>query len=285
MLGFEGRVAIITGAAKGLGRGYANHFAAAGARVVIADIQGAERAAEEIIANGGEAVAAPGSIADERNAEATVETALATFGRLDILINNAGNSVGGLIHTITTEEFESVLRVHVYGAFWTMRTALIAMRQAGYGRIVNTTSSLGAFGLAASGPYVAAKAALIGLTKAAALENLDQDIRINAIAPVAATSMSAKFFDANPAVVAEGFRVEDVVPAVAYLSHATCSVTGQVLSAGAGRIGSFAHGASVGIFEPGIADSEIAARLEAILATSELIFPGSALGELDLLTR
>src|SRR5882724_11121161 len=220
---FDGRVAVVTGAGDGLGRQHAFELASRGAKLVVNDIgktvdghSSAERVVAGLQKNGAEAIADTGNVGDETAVEALIQRAVDTFGRIDILINNAGNGVAAPIWKISTEDFKSVLNVHLFGTFWAMRAALRHMRRNGYGRIVNTASALGAFGAPHSAPYVAAKAGIIGMTRAAALDNSGVDVRVNSIAPIAYTALAKGFFDHHPTVNVEKLSTATVSPVVVY---------------------------------------------------------------------
>lgn len=290
MLDFTGRVAVVTGAGGGLGMAYARHLAAGGASVLVSDngrtLNGeskAESFAAELVGLGLTAIANVGSVAVEREAEGIVEQAIRDFGRIDILINNAGNAIGGRLQEITTEQFDQVMRVHLYGTFWTMRAALKAMRAARYGRIVNTTSAVGAFGLAGTAPYASAKAGIIGLTKVAALENLTANIRVNAIAPFASTALAEAFFNGNPTIDSSRLKAELVVPPVAYLCHEECSITGKILTSAGGRTSSFFQATAPGLRDAELTDEKVGAHLAQILGHDAYVVPSSAMDEFDLL--
>ncbi|MDI1291012.1 MAG: SDR family NAD(P)-dependent oxidoreductase [bacterium] len=233
-LRYDGRVAIITGAAGGLGRCHALLLASRGASVVVNDADPVRAAAtvEEIIAAGGSAVADTNSVATKDGGEAIVESAIDNFGRLDILVNNAGIIRDRSFHNISDEEIDAVLGVHLGGAFNVTRPAWRLMREAEYGRVIFTSSAAGIWGNFGQTNYSAAKAALIGLSHTLAIEGAPKNIHSNVIAPIAATSMTdgllGKLTDAaDPALVS---------PAVAWLCHETCDASGHLYTVGGGRI-------------------------------------------------
>jgi NAD(P)-dependent dehydrogenase (short-subunit alcohol dehydrogenase family) len=188
----DSRVAIVTGAGGGLGYSHAMLLARSGARVVAndMDLSAATRVAEEIVANGGQAIAAAGSVTDESQVAAMVERTMSTWGRIDILINNAGILRDKSFTKMDLADFRLVLDVHLMGAVICTKAVWEIMRQQRYGRIVMTTSSSGLFGNFGQSNYGAAKMALVGLMQTLALEGEKYDIRVNCLAPTAATRMT-----------------------------------------------------------------------------------------------
>ncbi|GAB4356879.1 MAG: SDR family NAD(P)-dependent oxidoreductase [Oricola sp.] len=186
------RTAIVTGAGGGLGRSHALALSRLGARIVVNDMNGesAERVADEINAGGGEAIAAAGSVTDESEVAAMVERAMAAFGRVDILINNAGILRDKSFAKMDLADFRLVVDVHLMGAVICTKAVWDIMRQQGYGRIVMTTSSSGLYGNFGQSNYGAAKMALVGLMQTLALEGAKYGIRVNCLAPTAATQMT-----------------------------------------------------------------------------------------------
>ena len=200
-LGFDGRVAIITGAGGGLGREHALLLASRGARVVVNDVGGsvsgeggdagpAQRVVQEISDAGGEAVADTHSVATPEGGEAIVATALDHFGRVDIVVNNAGILRDKTFHNMTADLLNAVLDVHLKGAFYVTRPAWIKMREQSYGRVINTSSNSGILGNFGQSNYGAAKMGLVGLTRVLAVEGAKYNIKVNAVAPVARTRMT-----------------------------------------------------------------------------------------------
>jgi NAD(P)-dependent dehydrogenase (short-subunit alcohol dehydrogenase family) len=195
-LRFDDRVAVVTGAGNGLGRAHALLLAERGARVVVNDLGGsvagdgadagaAAAVVDEIRQRGGTAVASTDSVSSAAGGAAIVQTALDEFGRLDILINNAGILRDVTLHRMTAEQFESVIAVHLLGAFYVTQPAFVHMRERGYGRIVLTTSAAGLYGNFGQVNYSAAKMGLVGMAKSISLEGAKYDIRANVVAPVA----------------------------------------------------------------------------------------------------
>lgn len=190
-MNLQGRVAIVTGAGGGLGRAHALLLARQGAKVVVNDIGDTARTvADEIVAAGGEALAALGSVTDEAQVQAMVETAKAKWGRIDILVNNAGILRDASFAKTSIADFRSVVDVHLMGAVICTKAVWATMREQNYGRIVMTTSSSGLYGNFGQANYGAAKMALVGLMQTLGIEGAKNDIRVNCLAPTAATAMT-----------------------------------------------------------------------------------------------
>jgi NAD(P)-dependent dehydrogenase (short-subunit alcohol dehydrogenase family) len=255
-LGFDGKVAIITGAGGGLGREHALLLASRGAQVVVNDLGGgvaggdsgdlgpAETVVKEIEAAGGVAVADGNSVATPEGGEAIVQTALDAFGRVDIVINNAGILRDKTFHNMTPEFVDPVIDVHLRAAFWVTKPAWIKMREQGYGRIVNTASNSGILGNFGQSNYGAAKMGLVGLTRVLAAEGAKYNIKANALAPVARTRMTEDIL--GP--LADKLDPALVSPIVAWLVHEDCPVTGEIYSAAGGRIARFFIGLTEGYY-------------------------------------
>jgi NAD(P)-dependent dehydrogenase (short-subunit alcohol dehydrogenase family) len=187
---FDGRVAIVTGAGGGLGRAHALALAARGARVVVNDVGNADGVVEEIHASGGEAMASAASVTDAGAVAEMVRSTMERWGRVDILVNNAGILRDRSFLKMTLEDFRAVIDVHLMGAVHCLHAVWPIMREQGYGRIVNTTSSVGLYGNFGQANYGAAKMALVGLMNVLHLEGAKYDIRINCLAPCARTKMT-----------------------------------------------------------------------------------------------
>ncbi|MEW9555700.1 SDR family oxidoreductase [Nonomuraea sp. NPDC050783] len=244
MLRFDDRVAIVTGAGHGLGRSHALLLAERGARVVVNDLGGAldgtgasSGPAAEVVdlinGNGGQAVANAGDIATPEGARSVVDAAMDAFGRVDIVVNNAGILRDKSFGKMTVEEFDAVMAVHVRGSFLVSLAAYPIMKAAGYGRVVNTSSPAGLFGNFGQANYSTAKMGLVGLTKTLGIEGARNGIKANAIAPVAWTRMTEALL---PAEFEAKFTPERVSALVAYLVHESCEASGEVFTVGAGRV-------------------------------------------------
>jgi len=238
-LRFDGRVAIVTGAGGGLGRSHALLLAARGARVVVNDLGGsvhgegksasaADKVVDEIQAAGGEAVASYDSVED---GDKIVQTAIDRFGQIDIVINNAGILRDVSFPKMTAADWDLVYRVHVLGAFKVTHAAWSYMRDAGYGRIVMTSSTSGIYGNFGQANYAMAKLGLYGLTQTLALEGKKRNIVVNAIAPTSASRMTEKLL---PPGALEALRPEVVSPLVARLAHEATEDTGGLYEVGGG---------------------------------------------------
>ena len=240
-LDFTGRVAIVTGAGGGLGRQHALALAARGARVVVNDLGGtvagtggsplaAQAVVDEIRAAGGQAIANGASVTDFAAVQAMVAQAVDAFGRVDILINNAGILRDKSFAKMEIDDFRSVVDVHLMGAVHCTKAVWALMNEQKYGRIVMTTSSSGLYGNFGQSNYGAAKLALVGLMQTLSLEGAKNDIRVNCLAPTAATRMTEDLF---PPQMLDAFRPEAVVPAMLVLAGQDAP-TRAVLCAGAG---------------------------------------------------
>jgi NAD(P)-dependent dehydrogenase (short-subunit alcohol dehydrogenase family) len=242
-LGFDGRVAIVTGAGGGLGRAHSMLLASRGCLVVVNDIGGsmdgsssgattAEAVVEEIRSLGGEAVADQHSVTTAEGGQQIVQTALDSFGRVDVVVNNAGILRDKTFRSMTPDLLDPVLDVHLGGAFNVTRPAWAYMKDHQYGRVVFTSSSAGLFGNFGQSNYGAAKMGVVGLNHVLAQEGRKHGIKVNAIAPVAQTRMTKGLLGE----VEELATPESVAPVVAYLAHEECPVSGHIFGVGAGRV-------------------------------------------------
>ncbi|WP_261553740.1 SDR family NAD(P)-dependent oxidoreductase [Frankia tisae] len=287
---FDGRVAVITGAGTGLGRQHALLLAARGAAVVVNDpappadgvnVAPAAAVVNEIVAAGGTAVADVSSVATPEGGQAIVDAALAAFGGLDIVVNNAGIVRDKTFPKMTPDLMDPVLDVHLRGAFFVTRPAYLHMRDRGYGRIVSTSSAAGLFGNFGQTNYGAAKMALVGLTRVLALEGARHGVKANVLAPIAATTMSAGLLDEDwerrldPALVS---------PVVAFLSHESCPTSGEIFSAAAGRVARIFIAESPGFYSPELSLEDVRDRWDVICSETGYGVPMSAEQERDLLS-
>ncbi len=240
-LNFEGRVAIVTGAGNGLGRSHALSLAARGAKVLVNDLGGArdgsnasataaQKVVDEIIAAGGQALANAASVTDAAAVEAMVAQAMAAWGRVDILVNNAGILRDKSFSKMDLADFRTVVDVHLMGAVHCTKAVWEIMRAQKYGRIVFTTSSSGLYGNFGQSNYSAAKMALVGLMQTLALEGAKSDIRVNCLAPTAATRITE---DILPPEALALLQPEAVTPGLIYLVSETAP-SRTILCAGAG---------------------------------------------------
>ena len=255
---FDGRVAVVTGGGRGIGRAHALLLANRGASVVVNDLGGsmegvgtdaepASAAAAEIVAAGGVAIADNSDIATVAGAEALVDAAVEQFGRLDIVINNAGIVRWAGFPEADADNLERHLAVHVAGSFNTTRAAWTHMVEQGYGRVVMTTST-GMFGLPNNLSYATAKAAVIGLTRSLTTAGAAHGIKVNLIAPAAVTRMAGR--GAGSAEMSAEMAPELVAPMVAFLAHEACPVSGEIYAAGAGRFARIFIASTVGYVHP-----------------------------------
>jgi len=268
MIRFDQRVAIVTGAGKGLGRSYAIYLAARGARVVVnnrrrssSEPSSADEVVQAIRQAGGEAVANYESVEDPASGERIVQQALDTWGRIDVLINNAGVDQRSTFHKVSVEQFQQIFDINFYGSVYVTHAAYARMRAAGYGRIVVSTSVAGLYGLHGLTAYAASKAALIGFMRTLAMEGKSHNVLTNAIAPYAATPMTARQGN-MPEEFMTTMRPEFVAPAVALMVSEQTSLNGQVIIAGKGvfRRAANVEGRGLRYAEPTAATSEALAR-------------------------
>ncbi|MGA4991965.1 SDR family NAD(P)-dependent oxidoreductase [Nonomuraea bangladeshensis] len=283
MLRFDDRVAIVTGAGHGLGRSHALLLAERGAKVVVNDLGGAldgtgasagpaAEVAELINKNGGQAIANAGNVATPEGARDIVNAAVDAFGKVDIVINNAGILRDKSFGKMTVEEFDAVMAVHVRGSFLVSLAAYPIMKAAGYGRVVNTSSPAGLFGNFGQANYSTAKMGLVGLTKTLGIEGARSGIRANAIAPVAWTRMTESLL---PAEFEAKFTPERVSALVAYLTHDSCEVSGEVFTVGAGRVARVFVAEGPGWKTDDITPEAIADNWESIMAEQPYVLSAS----------
>jgi NAD(P)-dependent dehydrogenase (short-subunit alcohol dehydrogenase family) len=289
-LGYDGKVAIITGAGGGLGREHALLLASRGARIVINDLGGsvsgeggdegpAEKMAKEIRDLGGEAVPNTDSVATPEGGEAIVQTAVDAYGTVDIVINNAGILRDKSFHNMTPELLDPVLDVHLKGAFYVTIPAWKIMREKNYGRVVNTASNAGVLGNFGQTNYGAAKMGLVGLTHVLAIEGQRNNINVNAICPVAKTRMTEELL--GP--LGDTLDPSLVSPLVAWLVHEDCTTTGEIYSAAGGCISRFFVGLTPGYDNPNLTAEDVRDNWDTIRDESGYLVPFSIQDELKKL--
>ena len=292
-LRYDGRVAVITGAGRGLGRSYALLLASRGARVVVNDNGSASRGDEivanpaqevvdEIVAAGGEAVACTASVATPEGAAAIVQAAIDAWGRIDILIHNAGNVRYGTIAELSIEDFDAVIDVHLKGGFYLARAAMRPMIAAKYGRVVLTSSISGLYGSKTTVNYGMSKAGLMGLNNVLALEGGEHGIQSNTIVPSAVTRMA----DGLDTSAYPPLDPDLVAPLVAWLCHESCALSGEHLVAIGGRMARAWTVESKGVFHRSWTIEQVAAESEAIRNSDETwTLPPYPSGMMDHLGR
>jgi NAD(P)-dependent dehydrogenase (short-subunit alcohol dehydrogenase family) len=254
-LDFTDKVVIVTGAGNGLGRSHALLFGSLGARVVVNDLGGsgagegsdasvADGVVADIKASGGDAVANPDSVTE---GEKIVQCALDTFGRVDVVVNNAGILRDKSFHKMTDEDWDLVYDVHLKGAYKVSHAAFPHMREQGYGRFVMTTSAAGIYGNFGQANYSACKLALHGLSQTIAVEGRAKGVQSNTIAPIAASRLMGTVMDEK---AMDLLKPEVVSPLVAWLCHESCESTGGLFEVGAGWISRVRWERSQGAYFP-----------------------------------
>jgi NAD(P)-dependent dehydrogenase (short-subunit alcohol dehydrogenase family) len=289
---FSDRVAVVTGAGGGLGRTYALELARRGAAVVVNDLGTqpdgsgedqslAQRVVDEIVAEGGHAVSSRHSVSTPDGGEAIVSTALDAFGRIDIVINNAGFLRDRSFLKLSPGDLDAILAVHLKAAFFVTQPAFRAMKQQGYGRLLFTTSAAGLFGNFGQSNYASAKMGVVGLSNTLAIEGARYGITSNVLAPAAGTRLTAELFGEASVALSSEF----VTPLALYLVSEECDLTHEIYSAGGGRYARVFVGATPGWqVTDGAAPSveRIRDEIEKIRSTEGFIIPGSVQDELAL---
>ncbi len=269
----DGKTAIVTGAGGGLGRAHALYLASKGAKILVNDVtvDAAERIAQEVRDSGGTALAYAASVTDEAAIETMVGTALQAWGHIDILVNNAGILRDKSFAKMTIADFRTVVDVHLIGAAICSKAVWEPMRQRGFGRIVMTTSSSGLYGNFGQANYGAAKMALVGLMQTLAIEGEKYGIRVNCLAPTAATGMTEGVLDAASLKMLAPERVSPALLALV----GDDAPTRSILCAGAGHFAAanitLTHGAYVGIAAD--AGEQVVARWDEIKDRDQEIVP------------
>ncbi|MGF7150178.1 NAD(P)-dependent dehydrogenase (short-subunit alcohol dehydrogenase family) [Sphingomonas zeicaulis] len=276
-INFAGQVAIVTGAGGGMGRGYALELARRGATVLVNDYGGsvlggqdgssapAEAVANEITAAGGRALANARAVGSAASARAIVQAALDAFGRVDILINNAGSGIAGAFTAHDDAAIERHYATNLIGGHHLMRAAWVHMAAQGYGRVLNVSSN-GALGVGCNAAYAAAKAGMIGLTLDAAIEGKPLGILVNAVMPTAYSRLIEQIPD--PAVVAwfrDNLNARQVAAAMAWFVSRECTEAGRILLAGGGRLSSLIFAETGEVFDPGLCAEQVGRRIADVL--------------------
>lgn len=292
---YDGRVAVITGAGGGLGKTYALEMARRGAKVVVNDLGGksdgtgaghsmADQVVEEIKKAGGEAVANYDSVSTPEGGEGIIQSALNAFGRVDVVVNNAGILRDKTFLKLTPDELGIVLDVHLKGAFYVSQPAFRAMKEKGYGRFIFTSSAAGILGNFGQTNYGAAKMGLVGLMNVLSVEGAKYNIKCNAIAPTARTRMTEELL--GP--LAPLLDPETVTPLVVYLGSEACELTHEIFSVGGGRFARMFIGLAPGWVADGgkkVSAEDVADHIEQIRNPEGYTIPANITDELRILSK
>lgn len=298
-ISFDGQVAIVTGAGGGLGRAYALELGRRGAQVVVNDVGkvegsdafSADAVVREIVSAGGKAVASHDSVATPDGGKAIVDRARDAFGTVDIVIHNAGAWRNKPFGEMTPDLLDSVLDVHLRGAFFVTQPAWSIMQAKGYGRIVLTSSSAGTFGRPAGSNYAAAKAAMLGMGRVMALDGAEHGIKVNCILPIAPFLKANLYPGLDDYLGKIGFTAKNtgpdrIAPMVLFLASKACNVSGKAYSAGGGRFGQVFIGVADGWLAPdgsNVTPEDIEAHFGEIEDTSHHEIPPTAYDEMRLI--
>ena len=292
-LRYDGKVAVITGAGGGLGRSHAMLLASRGAKVVVNDLGGsvdgsadgsigpADKVVAEIKEAGGEAIADGHSVSTPEGAGGIIKTAVDAFGRVDIIINNAGILRDKSFRNLTPELYNPVLEVHLNGSVWVAQAAWELMREQKYGRVIHTSSAAGIFGNFGQVNYGAAKMGIVGLSNVMAVEGAKYNIKSNVLAPGAKTRMTEDLMGGGGGTI--NMDPSLVSPIVGYLAHESCSVSGEIYSAASGRISRVFIGVTKGIYDKDLTLETVRDRLEEIRDEANYSVPKSATEEMALI--
>ena len=292
---YDGRVAVITGAGGGLGKTYALEMARRGAKVVVNDLGGkadgtgaghnmADQVVEEIKQAGGEAVANYDSVSTPEGGEGIIQSALSAFGRVDVVVNNAGILRDKTFLKLTPDELGIVLDVHLKGAFYVSQPAFRAMKEKGYGRFIFTSSAAGILGNFGQTNYGAAKMGLVGLMNVLSVEGAKYNIKCNAIAPTARTRMTEELL--GP--LAPLLDPETVTPLVVYLGSEACELTHEICSVGGGRLARMFIGLTPGWVADGgqkVSAEDVQDHIEQIRNPEGYTIPANITDELRILSK
>lgn len=297
-ISFADQVAVVTGAGRGIGRAYSRALARRGARVVVNDVvpEHADAVVGEIVAAGGTAVAVHDSVMHPEGAAAIVATAVDRLGSLEIVVNNAGFMRNGYFEDQTPGMLDSVLGVHIGGAFFVTQAAWPVLRERGYGRVVMTSSAGGLFAMQGEANYAAAKAGVYGLVKALAYEGREHGIHVNAVLPHANTTIAVddpvpghreRFRPGVSEVVRPRRVAEAVAPLVLYLLSRACTLNGEAFAAGCGRFARVFVAETVGWCSPGldIEVEDVAEHLDEIRSQDGYVVPEDLYQEIELFAR
>ena len=292
---YDGRVAVITGAGGGLGKTYALEMARRGAKVVVNDLGGksdgtgaghsmADQVVEEIKKAGGEAVANYDSVSTPEGGEGIIQSALKAFGRVDVVVNNAGILRDKTFLKLTPEELGIVIDVHLKGAFYVSQPAFRAMKENGYGRFIFTSSAAGILGNFGQTNYGAAKMGLVGLMNVLSVEGAKYNIKCNTIAPTARTRMTEELL--GP--LAPLLDPETVTPLVVYLGSEACELTHEIFSVGGGRFARMFVGLAPGWVADGgkkVSAEDVQSHIEQIRDPEGYTIPANITDELRILSK